>query len=111
MVNPDVDDYSKTLNHRNILRKTQTKQQPTENQKNTKTEIWTSWSPHLVFPGGGVPLYPRQLRHWLYRVLGLGWRKPLCLSMDFCRISKNSSPASALWLSDEQQNSHRFFQL
>ena len=39
MVNPDVDDYSKTLNHRNILRKTQTKQQPTENQKNTKTEI------------------------------------------------------------------------
>jgi len=38
MVNPDVDSYAKTLNHRKIIRKTQ-KQQLTENQRNTKTEI------------------------------------------------------------------------
>jgi len=37
MVNPDVDGYTKTLNHLNIFRKPR-KQQPTENQKNTKTE-------------------------------------------------------------------------
>ena len=39
MVNPDVDGYTKTLHIRKILRKTQRKQQPTENRKNTKTEI------------------------------------------------------------------------
>jgi len=38
LVNPEVDGYTKTLHHRTILRKTQ-QQQPTENQKNTKTEI------------------------------------------------------------------------
>ena len=55
MVNPDVDDYSKTLNHPNMLRKTQTKQQPTENQKNTKTKIQAKWGPVFTFslPGGG----------------------------------------------------------
>ena len=36
MVNPDVDGYTKTLNHQQILRKTQ---KNTENQKNTKTEV------------------------------------------------------------------------
>ena len=36
MVNPDVDGYPKTLNHQQILRKTQ---KNTENQKNTKTEV------------------------------------------------------------------------
>jgi len=36
---PDVVGYTKTLNHRKILRKTQNNQQPTENQKNTKIEI------------------------------------------------------------------------
>ena len=38
MVNLDVDGYTKTLNHRKIFRQTQ-KQQPTENQNNTKTKI------------------------------------------------------------------------
>jgi len=38
MVNPNVDMYAKSLNHRKIIRKTQ-KRQPTENQTNTKTEI------------------------------------------------------------------------
>jgi len=38
-MNPGLDDYTKNLNHRKILGKTQKKQQPTENQNNTKTEI------------------------------------------------------------------------
>jgi len=41
-MNPNVDsvcNVCKTLNHRKILWKTQKIQQPTENQKNTKTEI------------------------------------------------------------------------
>jgi len=38
MVNPDVDGYTETLNHQEILRKTQ-KEQPTENQTNTKNEV------------------------------------------------------------------------
>jgi len=38
MVNPGVDGYTKTLNHWKIIRQTQ-KQQPNENQNNTKTEI------------------------------------------------------------------------
>ena len=38
MVNLDVDGYTKTLNYRTIIRKIK-KQQPTENQNNTKTEI------------------------------------------------------------------------
>jgi len=36
-MNLDVDGYAKTLNHRKILEKRK-KQQPTENQKNSKTE-------------------------------------------------------------------------
>jgi len=39
MVNPDVDGYTKTVNHRKVLRKMEKKEQPTENQNNTKTEI------------------------------------------------------------------------
>jgi len=35
-VNPDEDSYTKTLNHQQILRKTQ---KTTENQKNAKTEV------------------------------------------------------------------------
>jgi len=38
MVNPDVDNNAKTLNHRKIIRKRK-KQQPAETQTNTKTEI------------------------------------------------------------------------
>jgi len=38
MANADVDGETKTLNDRKTIRKTQ-KQQPTENQKNAKTEI------------------------------------------------------------------------
>jgi len=38
MVNLDVDGYTKTLNHRKIIRKMQ-KKQLTENQNNSKTEI------------------------------------------------------------------------
>jgi len=34
MVNPDVNSYTKTLNHRKMLKK----QQSTENQKNAKIE-------------------------------------------------------------------------
>ena len=37
-VDPDGHSYAKTLNHRKTIWKTQ-KQQPTENQTNTKTEI------------------------------------------------------------------------
>jgi len=36
MVNPDANGYTKTRNHRKILRKMQ---QRTEKQKNTKTKI------------------------------------------------------------------------
>jgi len=39
VVNPDVDGYDKTLNHRKILRKTKKNQESTEKQKNAKTEI------------------------------------------------------------------------
>ena len=38
MANPDVDTYAKTLNHRKIVRKSQT-QKLTENQTYAKTEI------------------------------------------------------------------------
>jgi len=38
MVNPDVDGYAETLNHRKITVKRK-KQQSTENQTNTNTEI------------------------------------------------------------------------
>jgi len=38
MVNPDVDSCAEILNHQKIIRKTQ-KQQPTETQTNTKTEM------------------------------------------------------------------------
>jgi len=37
MVNPDVDGYTQTLNHRKMLRKME-KQQPAEKQKNTKNK-------------------------------------------------------------------------
>jgi len=36
IVTPDVDVYTETWNRRKALRKTEKKQQPTENQKNTK---------------------------------------------------------------------------
>jgi len=39
MVNSDVDDYTKTLNHPKVLQKNAKKQQPTENQKNSKPEM------------------------------------------------------------------------
>jgi len=39
MENLDVDGYTETLNHLKIMRKMQKKQQPTENQNNTQTEI------------------------------------------------------------------------
>jgi len=58
MMNPDVDSYAKTLNHRRIIRKTQ-KQQPTENQTNTKTEISLKVAVRfslLDFQGGISPL-------------------------------------------------------
>jgi len=38
MVNPDADGYAKTVNHRQILRKTKKQQQPMENQKTAKSE-------------------------------------------------------------------------
>ena len=38
MVNPDVHVYTEALNHRKYSSKRK-KQQPTENQKNTKSEI------------------------------------------------------------------------
>jgi len=44
-----VDGYTKTRNHREALQKTQ-KKQPTENQRNTKTEIWAKRG--LVFASG-----------------------------------------------------------
>jgi len=65
IVNPNVDGYTKILNHRKILRKAQ-KQQPPENQKNTKTEIWATWGTsfyiHLAM-GAIRPSAPHQLRH------------------------------------------------
>ena len=43
-VNPDVDGYTKTQNHQQILQKTQ---KNTENQKNTKTEVYAKWGPEF----------------------------------------------------------------
>jgi len=66
-MNPDVDSYAKTLNHRKIIGKRK-KQQPTENQTNTKTEISRRWRSgfHIQIASGGIrPSVPRQLRHWL----------------------------------------------
>jgi len=40
MVNPDVDGYTNTLNHRKIIRNVQKSKKTTENQKNTKTEVY-----------------------------------------------------------------------
>jgi len=40
MVNPDVDGYTKTLNHRKTLRKNADKQEPIENQKKTTTNMF-----------------------------------------------------------------------
>jgi len=57
MMNPVVDDYTKTLHHRKILKKR--KNQPTENQKNTK----------LKFKLSGGPLYA-------FSLLGLAVRTP-----------------------------------
>jgi len=79
MVNPDVDGYAKTLNHRKIIRKTRKKQQSTENQTNTKTEISLEVAvrfSHLDFQGVHFnPSASRKLRsrgvtrldraHWL----------------------------------------------
>jgi len=55
MVNLDVGGYTKTINHRNIIRKMQKKQQPTENQINTKTEYKLSVArfSHLACQEGG----------------------------------------------------------
>jgi len=39
ILDPDVDVYTKTLNHAENTLKNARKQQPTENQTNTKTEI------------------------------------------------------------------------
>jgi len=63
MVNPDIDSYTKTLNHRKMLRKTQKKQQRAENQKKRKSR---SGGPVFTFssPWGAIrPSAPRQLRH------------------------------------------------
>jgi len=60
MVNPDVDSYTKTLNHRKTIRTTQIKQ-PTEYQTNTKTNISLKVAvqfSHLDFQGGNSPLCP-----------------------------------------------------
>ena len=48
MVNPDVDGYAETLNHRKITVKRK-KQQSTENQTNTNTEISLNWGGGPVF--------------------------------------------------------------
>jgi len=48
MVNPDVDGYVKTLNHRKILWKSQ-KEQPTEYQKNIKPKYKLSGGPVFAF--------------------------------------------------------------
>jgi len=51
-----VDGYSKTLNHGKIFE--QCKKQPTENPKNTKTEIQPEGAQIFTFtlPGGDSPL-------------------------------------------------------
>jgi len=70
-VNPDVDSYAKTLNHRKIIRKTQ-KQQTTENETNTKTEISLKVAvrfSHLDCLGGILPSASSQLRHFLWYIV------------------------------------------
>ena len=66
MANPDVDTYAKTLNHRKIVRKSQT-QKLTENQTDAKTEISLKVAvrfSHLIAKEGGIrPSAPCQLRH------------------------------------------------
>jgi len=52
MMNPDEDDYTKTLHHRKILRKTN--KQPTENQNNTKLKYQLSGSPVDAFSLPGL---------------------------------------------------------
>jgi len=57
-VNPDVDAYTKTRNHRKTLRKTQ-KKQFTENQKNSKYQNTSSVRArflHLTCQGRFAPL-------------------------------------------------------
>jgi len=67
MVNPDVDGYTKTLNHREVLRKTQknnnlmkAKKMPKPKYKLSRGQVSA-----FSFQGGDSLLCPRQLRHWL----------------------------------------------
>jgi len=65
MMNPDADDYTKTLHHRKTLRKTN--KQPTENQTYTKLEYPVM---HLACQGWRfAPLAPHQLYHCFHKTV------------------------------------------
>jgi len=80
IVNPDVHGYTETLNHRKILRKTQ-KKHPPENQNNRPITIVISYKLsggqvlHLAregrfppLPPSITPLWARAFSHWRNRV-------------------------------------------
>jgi len=60
MLNPGVDGYTKTLNYRKIIRKTQ-------NNNLMKTKTIQKLKYKLAFQGGRPSLL-RQLRHWLWYI-------------------------------------------
>jgi len=66
MVIPNVDDYTKIINHRKILRKTQ-KNNLLKSKRILKPKYKLSGAKllHLACQEGRfAPLPPRQLRHW-----------------------------------------------
>jgi len=69
MVNPNVDSYAKTLNHRKSSRNRKKKRQPTENQRNTKNELSLKVAvrfSHLDCQGRNLaPLPPVSYVTWL----------------------------------------------
>ena len=86
MVNPVMDDCTKTLNPRKIVRN-QKKTTTYWNQKNTKTEVQVIVGfrfSHLACRGGGnSPLTPRLLLHWLWYIVFTHVSCPTQLLQDY----------------------------
>ena len=70
MVNPDVDGYTTTLNHRKILLKTQKNNNLRKSKRILKPKYRYKLSGdqvlHLLRQGEIFPSAPRLLRHWWY---------------------------------------------
>jgi len=67
MVNPDVDGYTKTVNHRKIIRKAHKNNNLLATKRMLKPKYKLSGRPVFAFslPGPIRPSVPRQLRHRL----------------------------------------------